>query len=201
MLATEARRYWAFLEWVIYRISDRRLADLAEMEVAQEELTYGGLKNCSKTTYIPLIISVKRKYLPALSKELSLASSHRSFRGSLNPVGGGPRGVAERNADVEKAAGEIGDDALDIRKQVADEYKSLELVNMVNGRTVAIFDSRISGDRRYQRLRINRSPLISWSFMEQATRLVTIICYTDRALASLSTRIRRVNQHQLLRPE
>ena len=45
-----------------------------------------------------------RKYFPALSKEFSLPSSHRSFRGSLKPCGGGPAGVARRNADEEKAA-------------------------------------------------------------------------------------------------
>lgn len=56
--------------------------------------TYGGLKYCSNTTYIPLNISVKRKYLPALSKLDSLLSSHRSGLANLNPAGGGPDGVA-----------------------------------------------------------------------------------------------------------
>lgn len=42
--------------------------------------------------------------MPALSKELSLLSYHLSFRGSLKPCGGGPTGVAEREAEEEKAA-------------------------------------------------------------------------------------------------
>ena len=57
---------------------------------------------------MPRTISVKRKYLPALSREVSLLSSHRSFRGSRKPCGGGPAGVAERKADVEKRAAEYG---------------------------------------------------------------------------------------------
>jgi hypothetical protein len=55
---------------------------------------------------MPLNISVKRKYLPALSSELSLPSSHRSFRGNRKPAGGGPAGVAEREEDVENVAAE-----------------------------------------------------------------------------------------------
>ena len=66
--------------------------------------TYGGLKNCSSTTYIPLAISVKRKYLPALSNELSFDSSHRGCLGSLKPGVGGPEGVADRVVDVENVA-------------------------------------------------------------------------------------------------
>lgn len=45
-----------------------------------------------------------RKYLPALSRALSLPSSHRSFRGRRNPCGGGPAGVAHWEGDVEKVA-------------------------------------------------------------------------------------------------
>lgn len=67
-------------------------------------MTYGGLKNCSNTTYIPRNISVNRKYLPALSKEDSLLSSQRSLVGNLKPCGGGPAGVAAREALEEKAA-------------------------------------------------------------------------------------------------
>ena len=109
-----------------------------EMKTAPGELSYGGLKNCSKTTYIPLIISVKRKYLPALSKELSLASSQRSLRGSLNPAGGGPRGVAYRNAVMEKAAAAVDDDTLDNRIQPPGEVSGLELHIVVSGRSNAI---------------------------------------------------------------
>ena len=67
-------------------------------------MTYGGLKNCSKTTYIPRNISVNRKYLPALSKEVSLRSSQRSVAGNRKPRGGGPAGVALRAVLEEKAA-------------------------------------------------------------------------------------------------
>jgi hypothetical protein len=34
--------------------------------------TYGGRKNCSNTTYMPRNISANRKYLVALSSELSV---------------------------------------------------------------------------------------------------------------------------------
>lgn len=53
---------------------------------------------------MPRIISVMRKYLPALSRELSLLSCHLSFRGRRNPGGGGPAGVAEQEGEVENAA-------------------------------------------------------------------------------------------------
>lgn len=53
---------------------------------------------------MPRIISVMRKYLPALSRELSLLSCHLSFRGRRNPGGGGPAGVAEQGGEVENAA-------------------------------------------------------------------------------------------------
>lgn len=56
--------------------------------------THGGLKYCSSTTYMPLAISVKRKYFPALSNDDSLLWSHRSGLGNLKPAGGGPEGVA-----------------------------------------------------------------------------------------------------------
>ena len=76
---------------------------LALRGVSRDEHPYGGLKNCSKTTYIPRIISVMRKYLPALSNVLSLLSSHRSGLGNRKPCGGGPLGVADRGEDVENA--------------------------------------------------------------------------------------------------
>lgn len=53
---------------------------------------------------MPRIISVMRKYLPALSRELSLLSCHLSFRGRRNPGGGAPAGVAEQEGEVENAA-------------------------------------------------------------------------------------------------
>lgn len=57
---------------------------------------------------MPLIISVMRKNVPALSNELSLLSSHRSLRGKRKPCGGGPAGVAARMAEDEKAAVAVG---------------------------------------------------------------------------------------------
>ena len=67
-------------------------------------MVYGGRKNCSSTTYMPRSISVRRKYLPALSREDSLPSSQRSFRGSRKPWGGGPAGVAARREALVKVA-------------------------------------------------------------------------------------------------
>ena len=67
-------------------------------------MVYGGRKNCSSTTYMPRTISVRRKYLPALSRDDSLSSSQRSLRGSRKPWGGGPAGVAARREVLVKVA-------------------------------------------------------------------------------------------------
>ena len=69
---------------------------------------------------MPRIISVSRKYLPALSNELSFDSSHRRSLGNLKPWGGGPEGVADRGADVEKAALHLAD-ARDLGSDLATE--------------------------------------------------------------------------------
>ena len=53
---------------------------------------------------MPRTISVRRKYLPALSREVSLPSSQRSLRGSRKPWGGGPAGVAARREVLVKVA-------------------------------------------------------------------------------------------------
>lgn len=53
---------------------------------------------------MPRSISVRRKYLPALSREDSLLSSQRSLRARRKPCGGGPAGVARRCVEVEKVA-------------------------------------------------------------------------------------------------
>ena len=53
---------------------------------------------------MPRSISVRRKYLPALSREDSLPSSQRSFDGSRKPWGGGPAGVAARREVLVKEA-------------------------------------------------------------------------------------------------
>jgi len=48
--------------------------------------SYGGLKNCSINTHIPLAISVIKKYLDALSNALScVESSHRSGLATRKP--------------------------------------------------------------------------------------------------------------------
>lgn len=68
---------------------------------------------------MPLIISVIRKNVPALSNELSLLSSHRSLRGKRKPCGGGPAGVAARMVEDEKAAVAVGLKCLDVTVPVS----------------------------------------------------------------------------------
>lgn len=63
---------------------------------------------------MPLIISVIRKNVPALSNELCLPSSHRSLRGKRKPCGGGPAGVAAQMVEDEKAAVAAGFKCLDV---------------------------------------------------------------------------------------
>jgi len=87
-------------------------------------ITYGGLKYCSSTTYIPRNNSDMRKYFPALSIVLSLLSFHLTGFGSLKPGGGGPAGVALRNWEVEKVAL----DATGVNVRI------VEAVKVVNGR-------------------------------------------------------------------
>ena len=53
---------------------------------------------------MPRSISVRRKYLPALSRAVSLLSSHRFTRGRRKPEGGGPAGKAARREEVVKVA-------------------------------------------------------------------------------------------------
>lgn len=53
---------------------------------------------------MPRNISAIKKYLLALSRDDSSDSSHRLGRGRRKPDGGGPLGVAEREADDEKLA-------------------------------------------------------------------------------------------------
>ena len=53
---------------------------------------------------MPRIISVRRKYLPALSRDDSALSSHRFTRGRRKPEGGGPAGVAAKREEVVKVA-------------------------------------------------------------------------------------------------
>lgn len=66
--------------------------------------TYGGLKNCSSTTYMPRNNSAIRKYFPALSREDSAPSSHFFGGGRRKPGWGGPAGVAARFTEEEKFA-------------------------------------------------------------------------------------------------
>ena len=53
---------------------------------------------------MPRSISVRRKYLPALSRDDSALSSHRFTRGRRKPEGGGPAGVAAKRDEVAKVA-------------------------------------------------------------------------------------------------
>lgn len=99
-------------------------------------MVYGGRKNCSSTTYMPRAISVRRKYLPALSREDSLPSSQRSFRGSRNPWGGGPAGVAPRREVLVKVADGIFVRAA--RKAVRGMELGRTRVNMIRERADAI---------------------------------------------------------------
>jgi hypothetical protein len=102
--------------------------------------TYGGRKNCSNTTYMPLKISVKRKYLLALSMVLSCSSSHLGGRFTRRPVGETPAGVAARDADVEKSDAEMGRACRDwIREAVITaEDAGRERASAISGLVVAI---------------------------------------------------------------
>lgn len=114
VLATETWGDWTLLKWVVDGISEMpesariplpaRLASEANGAYSFRDITYGGLKYCSNTTYIPLNISVKRKKRPAWSSALSFLSSHLSGLCSLKLLGGGPAGVADLCWEVENAA-------------------------------------------------------------------------------------------------
>lgn len=66
--------------------------------------TYGGLKNCSSTTYIPRKISDIKKYLLALSSDDSSPWSQRLGGGRRKPGCGGPDWRAGRRTEEEKLA-------------------------------------------------------------------------------------------------
>jgi hypothetical protein len=63
VLATEAGRDWALFEWVEDCVAGIWVSDCSNGSalVPAGVWTYGGLKNCSSTTYMPRNISVKRK--------------------------------------------------------------------------------------------------------------------------------------------
>lgn len=98
---------------------------------------YGGRKNCSRTTYMPRSISVRRKYLPALSREDSLPSSQRSLRARRKPWGGGPAGVAKRCVEVEKVA-IVGETVRAARILVSGEEDGRTRASAVRERAEAI---------------------------------------------------------------
>lgn len=113
VLATEARGDGALLEGVVDGVSGwiPRLSTPCSSEwpvkanaEARGKGAYGARKNCSSTTYMPRIISVSRKYFPALSREPSAPWSQRLGAGRRNPEGGGPAGRAARGTLVEKRA-------------------------------------------------------------------------------------------------
>lgn len=98
---------------------------------------------------MPRSISVMRKYLAALSSELSLPSSHRSFRGSRNPCGGGPAGVAEWQGDVEKVAAVVvvaeGENMRVEEMALMGREHGRARVSTVKARAEAIIKWRIGG--------------------------------------------------------
>ena len=79
-----------------------------------------------------------RKYFPALSSEFSLPSSHRSFRGSLNPCGGGPAGVAFRITDVENGAVATGDRIREVSRDMKGSVAGRERRSIVTDLADAI---------------------------------------------------------------
>ena len=64
---------------------------------------------------------MRRKYLPALSREDSLPSSHRSLRARRKPCGGGPAGVAKRFVEEEKVAAAAGEKVVRPRRWLERE--------------------------------------------------------------------------------
>ena len=80
-----------------------------------------------------------RKYFPALSSELSLPSSHLSFRGSLNPWGGGPAGVAFRIADDEKVAVAVGESIRDTKRDVMGNVVGRQRRSIITGFVDTVF--------------------------------------------------------------
>ena len=89
--------------------------------------THGGRKNCSRTTYIPRIISARRKYLLALSSELSPLSSHRRVGGKRKPEGGGPAGVAALWVDDENAAVAVRDKIVRLGTPTVENAETVRL--------------------------------------------------------------------------
>ena len=101
MLTSEARRDWPLFERVVYGVPRNVISScFGKLGFGR---TYGALKNCSSTTYMPRKISVNRKYLPARSRVFS-PSSQRCGRGSRNDEVDEPAGSAARLELVEKFA-------------------------------------------------------------------------------------------------
>jgi hypothetical protein len=103
--------------------------------------TYGGLKNCSINTHMPLAISVMRKYFDALSRALSWpGESHRVGFGIRKPAGGGPEGSAALRELVEKvAAGVARRDAGNVRVRGLEFRASAESDRVV---AIAVIEER-----------------------------------------------------------
>lgn len=102
--------------------------------------THGGRKNCSSTTYMPLKISVRRKYLLALSMVLSFSSSHLSGLLTRRPVGDTPAGVAKRGLEVENSAAVTGRACCICMREAFERTKNAgcECASASSGRVVAI---------------------------------------------------------------
>ena len=79
-----------------------------------------------------------RKYVPALSNDDSLPSSHLSLRGSLKPAGGGPAGVALRKAEEENAAVVLVTRVLELMQYIVGEPDGRAFASTAKGREEAI---------------------------------------------------------------
>lgn len=82
--------------------------------------------------------------MPALSREVSFPSSHRSFRGRRKPWGGGPAGVAERRAAVVNVA--IGEIVRAERGALMEEATGRDRASLVIERAdaIVVFDVAVA---------------------------------------------------------
>lgn len=147
MLAAEAWADGALLKGIEDGVSASQPSTDRLPDVLSE-LTYGGRKNCSSTTYMPLQISVKRKYLLALSMVLSCSSSHLAGRLTRSCVGDTPAGVADRGTEVENSAAVTGRACRDWSREACRmaEDAGRKRASAISGRVVAIVVGWWSGE-------------------------------------------------------
>ena len=139
MFTTETGGDWTLFERIVDCVASIKLVSIKKGTTKAAGLngriTYGGRKNCSRDTHIPLIISIRRKYFPALSSALSLLSSHRFGLDSLKPGGGGPAGVAARGMLVEKKTIVVGEG---VRETLDSAVPGLLPASIINDFALAI---------------------------------------------------------------